>query len=41
MELKYIKMIFEENNSNNYDKDKSTYDNNESNIMIFQSYTGK
>ena len=37
----YKKMIFEDINSNNYDKDKSTYDRTESNIMIFQSYTGK
>jgi len=37
----YKRMIFEEINSNHYDKDKSTYDSTESNIMIFQSFTGK
>jgi hypothetical protein len=37
----YKRMIFEDIHSNNYDKDKSTYDSTESNIMIFQSYTGK
>ena len=37
----YKRMIFEDINSNNYDTEKSTYDSTESNIMIFQSFTGK
>ena len=35
----YKRIIFEEINSNNYDK--STYDSTESNIMIFQSCNRK
>jgi hypothetical protein len=37
----YKRMIFEDIDSNNYDTEKSTYDSTESNIMIFQSFTGK
>ena len=37
----YKRMIFEDIKLNNYDTEKSTYDSTESNIMIFQSFTGK
>ena len=37
----FKKMILEEISLNNYDKDQSTYDNKESNIIIFQSYSRK